>query len=68
MRTSLDRAPSMLTADELAEREHELERTLWFKHGVVIVRLRRATGLPRMITMALEAWAKVRFEKKRTAA
>ncbi len=60
--TSLERvAPTAFTAAELAQSEQRYERELWHRHGVVVVRLRQPTGLPRLITLALEAWAKGRF-------
>jgi hypothetical protein len=62
VRTSLERlVPSAVTSDELAVSEQRYERELFHRHGVVVVRLRQPTGLPRLITMALEAWAKGRF-------
>lgn len=67
MRTSLDQAPSSFTADQLGERQAEFERELWDKHRVIVVRLRERAGLPRLVTMALEAWAQSRWGKSRAA-
>jgi hypothetical protein len=62
LRTSLERlVPSPATPAELAAGEQRYERELWHRHGVVVVRLRQPTGLPRLVTMALEAWGKGRF-------
>lgn len=62
MRTSLERvAPATFTPGELAASEQRYERELWQKYGVVVVRLRLPTGLPRLVTMALEAWVRRRF-------
>ncbi len=62
LRTSLERAAvSGATPEELAERAALYERELWLRHGVVVVRLRETGALPRLVTMALEAWARARF-------
>jgi hypothetical protein len=62
IRTSLDRvAPSGFTSAELAAGAERFERELWARHRAIVVRLDRAPGLPRLVTMALEAWAKGRF-------
>jgi hypothetical protein len=62
VRTSLQAAaPTAFTPAELARSEQRYERELWQKYGVVVVRLRQPTGLPRLVTMALEAWGKGRF-------
>jgi hypothetical protein len=67
VRTSLDRVPSSFTAEQLAGRQAEFERELWDKYRVVVVRLREQAGLPRLVTMALEAWAQSRWGKSKAA-
>ncbi len=61
MRTSLQNVPSTLTPAELATRAEAFERELWHRHRAVVVRLDRPEGLPRLVTMSIEAWAKGRF-------
>ena len=61
LRTSLERTPSAVTPAELAARGQAFERELWHRHRAIVVRLDRPEGLPRLVTMSLEAWAKGRF-------
>lgn len=64
VRTSLNAAPSGFTADQVAENLDQYEARLFHKHRAVVVRLDNAKGLPRLVTMALEAWAITRFGKR----
>lgn len=66
VRTSLERTASSFTADQLAERQAEFERELWLRHRAFVVRMNDRT-IPRLITMAVEAIAMVRFGKSRAA-
>jgi len=61
LRTSLDRTPSAVTTAEIAARMHEYQAELYRRHRAVVVWLDRADGLPRLVTMSLDAWAKGRF-------
>jgi hypothetical protein len=63
IRTSLQRAASAVTTEEEAERRDDLERHLWLVHGAVIVRV-NDRRMPRLVTMAAEAWAQGRWGKR----
>lgn len=68
IRTSLARAPSAVTEEDIDRRltmSHAEQAAYFERYGLAVVPTRgKVDGLPRLIQMGVEAWARVRFGRR----